>query len=285
MNFGNGVAIISHNVIPRYEMMNASLRVLFCVALLSVSIHSHGKFRNGHESRLRHAQDSLPILRQQLATSKGLSLYEKQRLKSRIAELKRVVIYHELTRDLLDRLKVISPGLYYEMNDLRDRRGRPTDIYVRLIPKQSSRVPFAAASILSNTGIDRDAPTSEHGTHSVAVDLWISERALLMLSHELGHLSYIVPNLAHYSEFYRKHYRNSRNLSRIGHLSTDNSGQCARDFEKRYVTDYRTYAKQFGRPPSILSTHARVRRELRDRPPSTPAPAPWYELPDITTNR
>ena len=248
-------------------------------------MHLHGNIINGHEVRFRHAQDSIPILRHQLANSDGLNFFQKRRLKERIAALLQVAIYHQLTQELLERLKAISPVLYREMSDLRDRNGKPTDIYVRLIPSRASRIPFPAASILSSPGGDRDTPRSAYGSNSVAVDLWVSERALLMLSHELGHLSYIVPNLAQYADYYRERYRLSKRTGRIGHLSTDESGRLARVFEKRYIADYRAYVARSGRPQTILSTLNRITRDLREWPPPEPVPIPWYELPDITTNR
>lgn len=267
------------------DIRNSCSRILLCTALLFFSIYVYGKIRNGHEVRFRHAQDSLPILKQRLATAVGLTSLEKRDLKARIANLSEIMIYHELTRDVLDRLKAISPRLYNEMDELKDRMGRPTDVYVRLISMREIRVPFVAASILSRSVRDRDAAWSEHGLHSVAVDLWVSERALLSLSHEFGHLSYIVPNLASYSEYYRKHYRSVTARNRIGHLSEDKSGQLAKIFEKRYMADYRSYVAQSGRLPSILSAMAEIRRYYRHWQPPIPVPPAWYDADEITTTR
>lgn len=286
MDFGHGAWIrITCTVIHNPDIRNSFTRILLCAVLLFVSIYVYGKIRNGHEVRFRHAQDSLPILRHRLATAVGLTFWEKQSLKVRIAELSEIAIYHELTNNLLDRMRAISPELYLEMDELKDRRGRPTDIFVRLIPKQSTRVPFVAASILSNSRSDRDAACSEHGLHSVAVDLWLSERAPLMLSHELGHLSYIVPNLSTYSQFYRKHYGPETRFTRIGHLMEDLSGKQAKAFEKRYLADYRAYIAESGRPPSMLSEMSRIRRSMRDWPSPTPVPPLWHDLDEITTTR
>lgn len=255
------------------------------MVLLAISFYVSGKIRNGHAVRFRHAQDSLPILRHRLATAPRLTFKEKSALKARIAELKQIMICHELTSELLNRMRLISPRLYDEMSGLKDRQGRPTDIYVRLISRHATRVPFTAASILSSHMDDRDAAWSEHGLHSVAVDLWISERAFLLLSHELGHLSYIVPNLARYSDYYRKHYRPMTKLSRIGHLSEDRSGQQAKAFEKRYLADYRLYVATSGRPPSLLSSMTKIRRQLRESPLPRPVPPLWHDLDNITTTR
>ena len=272
-------------MIDNPEIRDVYIRLLLCAVLLFMSLYVSGKIRNGHEARFRHAQDSLPMLKHRLATADGITFMEKRNLKSRIEKLSQIMLYHELTRDLLDRMRAISPRLYKEMSELKDRRGRPTDIYVRLIPRQATRVPFTAASILARQTGDPDAAWSEHGLYSVSVDLWVSERALLLLSHELGHLSYIVPNLDRYTEYYRANYGSKTKLDRIGHLAEDRSGKLAKAFEKRYVADYRSYVASSGRPPSLLSAMSKIRRSLRDWPPPEPVPPLWHDLDEITTNR
>ena len=66
---------------------------------------------------------------------------------------------------------------------------------------------------------DKDAYVSEYGPFSVSIKVWIVTRALLVLSHEFGHVKYQVPNLASYLEFHRTHYM-KLHIYFIGHSPT-----------------------------------------------------------------
>ena len=177
-----------------------------------------------------------------------MSLAERSRVKSQIENLICYISNYELTEELIHRLRIISPGIFMETDNLLDKRGRPTDIYVKLIPKESARIPLEAASFFAQAPLNEDANRSEYGDYSVAVDICFSDNAVFLLSQELGHIQYIVPNLATYCKFYNKHYANNRiSLGYIGHLKFDPSGKSAKTFERRFVGDEKNYYKNGGK--------------------------------------
>ena len=86
---------------------------------------------------------------------------------------------------------------------------------------------------------DKHACFSEYGKHSVSIKIWICSKALLVLSHELGHVNYQVPNFETYIEYYKIEYSSVfGNSNCIGHSSADRSGRNAATFEKEFRKDY-----------------------------------------------
>ncbi len=85
---------------------------------------------------------------------------------------------------------------------------------------------------MSQVKNDPDGYLSEYGDHTVSVKIWIVNNALLVLAHELGHVKYQVPHLAHYFEFYKKNYFGIMNDSNhIGHNPSDPSGKSANNMK------------------------------------------------------
>ena len=102
--------------------------------------------------------------------------------------------HYELTEELLKQFKHISPDLYNRIDSIRDAKGRFTDVYVKFIPREEASIMAAGITRMAQSDEDKDACFSEYGKHSVSVKIWISSKALLVLSHELGHVNYQVPN-------------------------------------------------------------------------------------------
>ena len=225
-----------------------------------------GRIMNGYEPQVQSNKISLQKLRMLLYEKKNMSVAQTLRVKSEIENLTNYICYYELTKELLHQLRIVSPAIFHEADNLEDKRGRPTDIYVKLIPKELARIQLKAASFLSQASIDEDANHSVYGDYSVAVDIWFSNNALFLLSHELGHLKYIVPNLATYCKFYNKHYYKGRvNLDQIGHFRFDPSGKCANTFEKRFLEDEKTYLKKADKKPAdFFSRMTRIRKAMRN---------------------
>jgi hypothetical protein len=59
------------------------------------------------------------------------------------------------------------------MDNLKDKRGRITDIYVKLIPREKATTPLMGASFFLQNKDDRDAHNSRYGPHSVSIEIWI----------------------------------------------------------------------------------------------------------------
>jgi hypothetical protein len=221
---------------------------------------------NGYEPQIQNNRIALQKLRTLLLEKKQMSVAQRVRVKSEIENLTNYVCYYELTEALIHQLRIVSPNIFYEADNLEDKRGRPTDIYVKLIPKELARIGLEAASFFAQASVDEDANHSVYGDYSVAVDIWFCNNVLFLLSHELGHIKYIVPNLATYCKFYNRHYYKEKvNLDRIGHLRFDPSGKCAKIFERRFVEDLKSYSKNMGkRPEDFFSLMARIKKSMRN---------------------
>lgn len=238
------------------------LVVILCVLSFN---QLFGRIKNGYESQLQSNTLSLRKLNLLLLEDKDMSFIQRLRIKSEIENLINDITCYELTEELIHQLKMISPDTYFEMESIKDKRGRATDVYVKLIPRGKSKVNLRAASFLSQASADEDANYSEYGELSVSVEICIDNNALYLLSHELGHLSYIVPNLATYAKFYEKQYANSKasGLIYIGHGRRDLSGKLASTFERRYVHDRAIYLENGGKKPEVFVSHfIRIKRTI-----------------------
>lgn len=208
-----------------------------------------GKIKNGYEPKFAETKASLRELKLYLQVARGLSLSERIDTESKIEEMISFISCHELTDQLIGQLRIVSPDIFMDIDTLKDMRGRETDVYIKLISQKKSRLPLQAASFLQQSKLDPDLSFSEYGVHSVSVEICMSENALFLLSHELGHVKYIVPNLAVYKEFYQNRYGKSRlgDLSYIGHSHRDESGITSRVFEKKFLHDRAVYLESGGK--------------------------------------
>lgn len=205
------------------------------------------RIKNGYSRQIQATRSALRNLKLQLTTRSDISRVERRSLEANIQGLISYISCYELTEELIARMKRISPAIFWDIENIKDKKGRPTDVYVKLVPDERARINLKAASFL-NQADDRDASCSEYGPFSVSVEVCISDNSLFLLSHEFGHIKYIVPNLATYKEFYNKLYGRAKsfNLPYIGHGHRDESGRAARQFEKIYRRDYVNYRKNFG---------------------------------------
>ncbi len=248
--------------------------LLLLLSILSFS-ELFGKIRNGYESQLYSCKLSLHGLNMELLTRPDLTREKRMLIESKIEHLVNFISYYELTAELLRQFRMVAPGIYLEIDSLTDHRGRPTDVYVRLMPREKLRTQMKAATFVARSLIDEDASVSEYGEFSVAVDIGINDNALHLLSHELGHISYIVPNLAAYSEFYNKHYVKARVRSDfMGHRPRDESGKMANVFERRFMEEKERYYFYGGiKPESPYALVNRIRRNVRETEGAHPLPA------------
>jgi hypothetical protein len=88
--------------------------------------------------------------------------------------------------------------------------------------------------------------------------------ALLLLSHELGHVIYIVPNLDTYVAFYNHAYWQVEDINHIGHKHQDSSGKSADNFMKQFYSDWRTYRKLGGKLESPSLRLAAIKKQLKN---------------------
>jgi hypothetical protein len=250
------------------------IRRLLLFAIMISSMNLFAEIKNGYEGGLQGYKDSLRELKLMLCENKRLSIHQIHRIKSDIKNLISSISYYELTNKLIDQLKVVAPDIYNEIDSIKDKKGRSTNVFVRLIPRDHARIQLIAATFFAQSRTDKDACVSEYGKYSVSIDIWLSETALVLLCHELGHIKYAVPNLANYCDFYKRNYRNQMDhLTFIGHRRNDLSGKSAVAFEKKFFKDKESFLKQEGvKPESAIEMMQKIRKKNKnlETEPSSP---------------
>lgn len=221
------------------------------------------KIKNGYGRRIEAARSALRTIKLRLADAEALSGNERQILERDMQGFISYVACYELTEEIIARLKKISPSIFWDVENITDRKGRPTDVYIKLVPDHLTTVNLKAASFVKQAKDDADASCSEHGPFTVAIEVCIRENSLFLLCHELGHIKYIIPNLEAYNIFYRKAYGQAKysNIPYIGHNHRDNSGLIARKFEKIYREDMVSYKKSLGGElRNFVSLYSRLKK-------------------------
>lgn len=202
-----------------------------------------GEVKNGYEKDVVAFKSSLESLKDFLYTHQHLGTAQKRKTKEQIRSLVNFIVYHQITDSLLKQFRAIAPDLYHQINTLKDSKGRVIDVYVKFIPKDQLMFQAAGTASFSQSADDPDMCNSAYGERSVAVDVWIFNKALSVLSHEFGHLTYAVPNLRSYVKFYKKQYGDSFQDVMPGHRVNDPSGKAASMFEDRFRKSYAKYLK------------------------------------------
>lgn len=218
--------------------------ILLLTALLFLIFPSiFAEIKNGYGKDIPVLRASLKALKDMLANKEHLSAPEKKQLRQKIAELTHHLTYYEVTEVLLDRFRKISSQLYHDIDQLKDAKGRNVDVYVKFLPEDSPLPSYGMVSLAASP-IDTAACISEYGTGSASVRIRTTNKAMLILAHEFGHLSHIVPNLRSYMAYYKAIYRATSSIGELGHLHGDPSGVNAFRFEKQYRLDHVQYLKQ-----------------------------------------
>ena len=224
---------------------------LLVVALLILFLNSlFAEIKNGYENRLFGFRISLERL-EKILSEDELTPAERRKIKQNIRLLVDFMVYHEITDLLLKEFRAIAPHLYNEIDTLKDCKGRPIDVYVKFIPKSQAELQSAGMATFQQAPNDLNSCYSEFGEASISINIWIWNRALHVLSHEFGHVKYVVPNLASYVEFYKRQYHNTPRDTSLGHSFGDPSGKSAFNFEHRFSESYYRYLK--GESNAIIS--------------------------------
>lgn len=193
---------------------------------------------------------------------------ERRSVRMSIEHVVDFIVHYELTELLLEQFKAISPDLFGEIDSLKDKNGRDTDVYVKITSRKYSNTPLLGATFFSLNTKDEDANVSEHGEYSISVKIKVVDNVLPLLYHELGHIRYVVPNRAQYEKFYRRHYLLLNNLDPdyVGHSPLDQSGYLAKEYEYRFYKDYTKYLRKGGNrmdpPISVLQKLRKTYEQL-----------------------
>ena len=221
-------------------MKNCTLIIIFFFVLNGAD----AKLKNGYERDIQLLHDRLEKYNALSFADKNLSASYKRNIKTGMKQLAALQSYYAITEQLLQQFKMISPTLYNRIDSITDIKGRPTDVYVKFIPRDEARVMAGGVTYMAQSTDDKGICFSEYGRQTVSVKIWIFSKALHALSHELGHIHYQVPNLESYINFYQVVYLPfSTEANHLGHAPSDRSGASAMSFEKEFRKDYINYLK------------------------------------------
>lgn len=237
---------------------------LVCI-LLFASSAVFGEIKNGYEKNIEPMKESLAYL-QNILENGDLSSFQRRKVEASIQVLVNYISYYELTENLLSQYKIIVPQLFSEIDTITDRLGRPVDVYVKFVPIDATEVKAWGITQVSQMENDKDAYVSEYGPFTVSIKVWVVSRALLVLSHEFGHVKYQVPNLASYLEFHKMCYKNTRMLTFIGHSPNDPSGKSANHFGSIFKQTYANFlATRNEKPQSPTVLLTKIKKSLGNK--------------------
>jgi hypothetical protein len=210
------------------------------LALLVFALNpSFAEIRNGYAVGINAAFASLKVCSSALREDHHLPSFRRKALEAKVRELVKYITYYEVTENLLKQFKVISPELYHEVDTIKDRNGEITNVYIKFIPEDEASVAAWGVTRIAQAPGNANTYISEYGERSVSIKVWTVSQALLVLAHELGHVKYIVPNLAAYKKYHTENYRPCAfESNHVGHNGDDPSGKSALNFEKRFKASY-----------------------------------------------
>ena len=218
--------------------------VLFMAVNLFALQSLIGEIKNGYASQIEGMHESLNALNTLLREDKNLSLFQRSTIRAKINTLVEYISYFELTETLLHQFKRISPEMYDEIDALKDNAGQPVTVFVRFVPELEMQRGAAGTTNLNHDENDRNVYRSEYGARTVSVKIASVTKALTLLAHEFGHVSYQVRHLATYVEYYSTYYQNETfNSKVIGHNSNDLSGLKASEYETLFRQQYSGFLK------------------------------------------
>ena len=105
------------------------LVTIFIVTISTV----FSEIKNGYEKEILQTRESLKSLNALLRINHNLPTAQRRKIGYRIDSLMNNISNYELTKNLLDQFKIISPDLYGEIDTLKDSQGRSVDIFVKFI--------------------------------------------------------------------------------------------------------------------------------------------------------
>src|SRR5688572_30238199 len=170
--------------------------VLFLPVYLFALQSLMGEIKNGYASQIEGMHGSLKALNALLHEDTSLSLFQRATIKAKINTLVEYISYFELTETLLHQFKAVAPEMYEEINAIKDNTGQPVTVFVRFVPELEMQRGAAGTTNLNHDENDRNIYQSEYGIRTVSVKIASVTKALTLLAHEFGHVSFQVKHLA-----------------------------------------------------------------------------------------
>jgi len=216
---------------------------------------SYGReIKNAYEPVLKTIAQCLGNL-EYLLSDNNTSMEGVQRLKKSFSLLKKkqrtTLNYFYKTQNLISRLNLIDPNLFNSVNTIRDKRGNPIDIYVKVVPFNESLTTLAFTN-LNQSEEDNDIYYSQFGINTVYIEIvdcinntFLRSDNLILFVHELGHAMYQTKHLDEYMSYYLKNYpANVNSRQPRGHNGTDPSGRMAEETVTNFVKKYHEYYRK-----------------------------------------
>ena len=244
------------------------IHLLLITSLILTVNAALGEIKNGYESEIEGIRTSLNGLITLLNQDSDLSMFQRAAIKNKVDKLVEYITYFELTEELLEQFRSIAPGLYNEVDTIKDCTGRKVNVFVRFVSENEMQRGAAGTTNLDHLPNDKNIYQSEYGPYTVSIKIASMKRSLFLLAHEFGHVKYQAPNLATYIEFYSLHYQNGIfNSSYIGHNSNDPSGQKALEYENIFRQQYQIIVKdQSFKPENPLARLQEIRKNIKSTP-------------------
>ena len=219
-------------------------KYILLFGLIFILHNAFGEIKNGYGNDIIQLNESLKNLKAIVTGSDVLTVDRRRQIESKIATIENSISYYKVTESLLSQFKMIAPNLYAEIDTIRDGKGRPVDVYIKFVPINSTQLQAWGTTYINQSETDSVAYCSEYGEYAVSIKIWIVNKALTVLSHELGHVKYQVPNLTSYLEYYKENYSpHGDGYDILGHKPDDPSGKSAIQFERRFRKEYSNFLK------------------------------------------
>lgn len=69
----------------------------------------------------------------------------------------------ELTENLINQFRLISPEIFGQVDAIKDGKGRITDVYIKFIPQNEATVNAAGITCVAQSELYNDLCVSEYG--------------------------------------------------------------------------------------------------------------------------
>ena len=169
---------------------------------------------------------------------------EKQQLQAARKDKRTAMSNYMTVLMAIKEVKQYNKELYDRMNNLTDQTGAPVDVFVTVDEKLGAGKASQCTNNWQNghfSLFDLDNRISSSNGVKVSLNPTASSDMGLTLSHEFGHLDYIVPNIITYNKWLIDNELNRSSYDGHSEKPLDLSGVSARDAEKTHIRNRRGF--------------------------------------------
>ena len=122
--------------------------VIIASFIFLIAYDGVARIKNGYDRQIQATKSALHSIKLRLADASELSVEAQRALETEMRRLISYVSCYELTEELIVRLKTISPSIFWDVENITDKKGRATDVYIKLVPDDLTRINLKAASFV-----------------------------------------------------------------------------------------------------------------------------------------